>query len=174
MGDSIAFWAKPSFEDARKNQPWKYPALSIHGLRLEKLPELLRNKLQETTVYPKMIVIHCGTNNIVPKVSVTNLITTCTNIWQQVVAEVSAINPKIKLMWSDILPKLHYHGIPYMQSVMSTNNVNACFQFCALSNNQYFVQHPYVDPREPAMYRKTSKGQDNTHLSDFKYLQQTE
>ncbi len=177
LGDSIAFWAKPAFEDALQRQHWKYPALrrnkvnflSVHGQKLERLPLYLRAKLDTLILWPKLMVIHCGSNNIQIDTDVNKLITEVSTVLMQVITMLKAANPEIKLLWSDVLPHLQYKGMTTPYGNMITNNVNACAQFCVWSQGHYFLEHPYIDTRKPAIFRHTKGVQDLVHLSDFGY-----
>ncbi len=121
------------------------------------------------TPWPKLVILHCGTNNIQHDTDVNKLIMQTFVVLTDVMPIHKNANSEICLLWSDILPRLQYKNMTTPQGTMITNNVNACAQFCSWSQGHFFLSHPYIDVKKPAIFHHSKGQQDPTHLSDFGY-----
>ena len=177
LGDSIASWAKPAYEQELLKQPWKYPNLrkqgikffGVRGQKLDKLVPTLCAKLDTVNPWPAVIFVHLGTNNINSDTSVSSLVDVVSAVFAEVMATIDEYDKRIKIVWSDMLPRLTYKNMSFQTGTKMTNNVNASAQYCTVAQGHYFVSHPYIDTQKPAMYRHANSIQDPVHLSQFGY-----
>lgn len=126
----------------------------VRGLKLEKLHGLLAAKSEEEKQKPDVIVLHCGTNDINPHTNVNMLLDKISTMTQKLFLLAKSM-PGTKLVWSNVLGRIAYKGMPIRHGTMLTNNMNAAAQMCMLMHDHVFVEHNNIDPRKIKLFRKS-------------------
>lgn len=147
IGDSFVFWGSHQYQKDTKAYPGILPHLrwtgalfhGIRGLKLGKLCSLVHTKLTTEKVLPSVIIIHCGTNDINHYVNVNQLITKVHATLREIFQQVKKVSPKTKILWSDVIHRVHTKGVPQPFAKMFVNNLNAVAQMLVVMEEFDFI-----------------------------------
>ncbi len=176
LGDSIAYWAAQAFDQEWQHMH-RYPSLArinikfhgVRGLKMAWIPALLEEKLTQGMT-PRLVIIHCGTNDIMVNTNLNAMGQQFSGILEKVFIMAKSAQPPFKVVWSDILPKFHYNSMKISQGLVFTNNANAAAQFCCFIMGHAFQSHLYFDGSKAKFYRVQSNGKvDPVHLIHLGY-----
>ena len=175
VGDSIVFWGAQAFEEERKHFTYRYLALSrlrirfmgCRGLRLPRLPQFLKSKLAEEQTFPRLVLLHCGTNDITATTDINDISQSVSNAFCEIFSLAKDTARPFRVAWSDVLPQYHYRSMSNLKGAMLTTNVNAAAQFIVSVSSGSFL---HLDPSKTKFFRKQENGKvDPTHLSLLGY-----
>ncbi len=177
LGDSFVFWGRYQLAEDLKAYPEALTAIrhyhlkmfGVRGLKLEKLPSLLQNKLDTEKVHPQVVIIHSGTNDINPHYNVNTLIARVSAVINDIKVILKTQGLKVPLIWSDVICRVAYKNLPTTFGHMLVTNMNAVAQMCMAINNDHYIQHPNIHPLWSKLFRNHLVSQDTTHLSPSGY-----
>ena len=116
-----------------------------------------------------MIIIHCGTNDINHYVNVNQLITKVHATLREIFQQVKKVSPKTKILWSDVIHRVHTKGVPQPFAKMFVNNLNAVAQMLVVMEEFDFISHPNINLDNNKLFRNHLVSQDHVHLSPLGY-----
>ncbi len=174
VGDSIPFWAGWSYNEIMSREPQKFPALrrldvefmEVRGMKIDRLIPFLNAKL-DTMPLPTVVIVHCGTNDVHENVSLPELVEKVAFVCKELIT--IAKKRGFSIVWSNVLPRLHFRGMDFQKGTMFITNINVTTQFCFVAANQKFLLHPGIHFRRPMMYRFHKGKADPIHLSPMGY-----
>ncbi|CAC5372752.1 unnamed protein product [Mytilus coruscus] len=104
---------------------------------------------------PNYIIVYLGANDLVKSKELIENIK-CSFLRIKVFA------PDIRIIWSDILPRLYWHGTLRPKLIeISRKRVNCAVRSFMMQEDLYFMRYPSIKSSESNSFRH-----DGTHLSD--------
>ena len=153
VGDSIVFWAGRS--DPRHSAAGRVTWLGVRGAKLSTLMPAVHSHLKSRPV-PQVLIVHVGTNDIfsVPVGVLRRKIEGCLN-------DLRTLLPNTRIIWSDILPRLFYHGerTPGAGKLLNAALNRYAHSLCRRLGVPVIVHYRRIIPGDHALFRR-----DGLHL----------
>jgi lysophospholipase L1-like esterase len=160
VGSSLVFWAESR---ARSNQAvgkgLTKSNIAWHGqrgMRWQQLLPKMQNKLQSAAA-PTWICLHLGGNDLasIPLRALTAMAL-------QDIKTLSNMAPNTVLIWSDVLPRVHYRGaISDAKMVKARKTFNSAIRNYITAMNGICIKHTLIQWNILMLYRP-----DGVHLSN--------
>ena len=77
------------------------------------------------------------------------------------------MEPTIKLVWSDILPRVWYKSKPYEHARAMTDMINAAAHHFMAKTEGITIRHPSIEPRNIPYFHHSEQVSDPVHLSNL-------
>ncbi len=182
VGNSIVYWGFKTLRHVWRQEPRAPEFLDLdsagirfhgyRGLTLARLSEKLKKKLEKTIacgdLIPRVIVIHCGINDLAAAKEIDKFVQWEKAVLQDVFNVVAKLAPKARIVWSDVLPLVKYK-MDDMLGLLAIDRVNAtAHQFC-YEKGGGFIHHSSIIPRRELLYRYHRYLTDPVHLSEYGY-----
>jgi len=163
VGSSIVRWAGAHAQSGRGGSSLglQHAGVCIKwygrgGMRWSQLDGFLTTKLQHQPP-PDVIVLQLGSNDLVSvknKVLIDDI--TCS------VLRLRALLPSVRIIWSNILPRLYWHGANHPKQVdKARKRVNSAAKALVLTEGGAVIGHPTLLVKDLELFRH-----DGVHLSN--------
>lgn len=156
VGDSLINWAGQYSPQLQGGGDIKWKGLG--GARVGGLSSRISSYLAKSP-FPTTLIVHLGTNNI--------LVESTRETRQSMEENLYAVRqllPNSRIIWSDILPRMYYHGENTAGAgKRCTINLNKCAHQIGAQLGMYYINHSHAfPPQSHHLYRR-----DGLHMSEL-------